>query len=63
MLGNTWQFVSRIFQFAASSEATVSASEVSMWRTLWNDLFSQVVRWYINSILDVSDFIKDFPDC
>ncbi|KAG5076760.1 hypothetical protein AAZX31_20G051200 [Glycine max] len=44
-LGNTWQFVSSIFQFAASSEATVSVSEVSMWqRTLWNDLFSQIFR-------------------
>ncbi|KAK7306627.1 hypothetical protein VNO77_44578 [Canavalia gladiata] len=43
-LGNMWQFVSSIFQLASSSEATVTAYEVSMWRTLWNDLFSQIFR-------------------
>lgn len=43
-LGNTWQFVSSIFQFGSSSEAAVSAAEVSLWRTLWNDLFSQIFR-------------------
>eukprot|EP00256_Glycine_max_P054902 XP_014621882.1 uncharacterized protein LOC100798882 isoform X2 [Glycine max] len=60
MLGNTWQFVSRIFQFAASSEATVSASEVSMWRTLWNDLFSQIFR-ALKSIL--YGFVAFFTAC
>jgi hypothetical protein len=44
MLGEIWQFVSSIFQFASASEAAVSTYEVSMWRSLWNDLFSQVVR-------------------
>jgi len=60
-----WQFVSSIFQFAASEasvSATVSASEVSMWRTLWNDLFSQVVRWHFNTILVISGFTEDYPD-
>lgn len=61
-LGKMWQFFSSIFQFAATSEATVTASEVSMWRTLWNDLFSQVVRWHYNIILVVSGFIKDYPN-
>jgi len=61
ILGKLWQFFSSIFQFAATSEATVTASEVSMWRTLWNDLFSQVLRHY-NIILDVSGFIKDYPN-
>lgn len=36
-------FVSGMIQLASASEATVSTHEVSMWRTLWNDLFSQVV--------------------
>lgn len=44
MLGEMWQFVSSIFQLASASGATVSTYEVSMWRSLWNDLFSQVVR-------------------
>ncbi|KAK7333938.1 hypothetical protein VNO80_30719 [Phaseolus coccineus] len=58
--GNMWQFVSSIFQFAASSEATVSASEVSMWRTLWNDLFSQIFR-ALKSI--VYGFVAFFTAC
>lgn len=49
ILGETWKFLGSIIQFASSSEATVSSYEVSMWRSLWNDLFSQVVRWPINS--------------
>lgn len=47
MLGEIWQFVSSIFQLASASEVAVSTYEVSMWRSLWNDLFSQVVRKYI----------------
>lgn len=65
MLGDTWKFASSIIQLASSSEATVSSYEVSMWRSLWNDLFSQVVRCHINinGFLDVGGFIKDsYPD-
>jgi hypothetical protein len=29
---------------ASSSEATVTSYEVSMWRTLWSDLFSQIFK-------------------
>ncbi|CAI8597799.1 unnamed protein product [Vicia faba] len=44
ILGETWKFLGSIIQLASSSEATVSSYEVSMWRSLWNDLFSQIFR-------------------
>lgn len=44
MFGDIQLFLSSVFQVASVSEATVSASEVSVWRTLWNDLFSQVLH-------------------
>ncbi|KAK4276082.1 hypothetical protein QN277_019071 [Acacia crassicarpa] len=44
IFGATWEFVSSIFQLASSSEAAVSTGEVSMWHTLWKDLFSQIFR-------------------
>lgn len=34
---------SSIFQFSRNVESTVSSYEVSVWRSLWNDLFSQVI--------------------
>lgn len=39
-------FASSIFSFSRDVESTVRASsyEVSLWRSLWNDLFSQVFR-------------------
>lgn len=40
-------FMSSIFRFASSADATVSSYEVSMWRTLSKDLFSQVVDFLI----------------
>lgn len=39
-----WRFMSSILQFASASEAVVNSYEVPMWRSLWNDLFSQVAR-------------------
>ncbi|MCI12732.1 hypothetical protein A2U01_0033839, partial [Trifolium medium] len=51
ILGEAWQFLSSIVQLASSSEATVSSYEVSMWRSLWNDLFSQVIFKALKSIL------------
>ena len=53
MLGEIWEFISGIIRLASASEATVSAYEVSMWRSLWNDLFSQVRRHCIIVSLDV----------
>lgn len=41
-IGNAWRTVSSVFRVASASEATLKASEVSLWRSLWNDLFSQV---------------------
>lgn len=42
LLQDLWLFVSGLINLATNAEATVS--EVSMWRSLWNDLFSQVFR-------------------
>lgn len=42
LLADIWGAVSGIFQLSSASKATVSTYEVSMWRSLWNDLFSQV---------------------
>ena len=44
MLKEIWEFVSSIIQLASASEASVTTYEVSIWRSLWNDLFSQVLR-------------------
>ncbi|XP_073150792.1 uncharacterized protein [Henckelia pumila] len=44
MVGDIWLFVSSIFQFSRGVESTVSSYEVSMFRSLWNDLFSQIFR-------------------
>lgn len=42
ILRETWLSIVLMFQFGTSSEAALSAYEPSMWRSLWNDLFSQV---------------------
>ncbi|XP_062152251.1 uncharacterized protein LOC133860690 [Alnus glutinosa] len=60
MLGEIWQFVCGIFQLASASEVAVSTYEVSMWRSLWNDLFSQVFR-ALRSILN--GFVAFFTAC
>ncbi|KAL8478224.1 hypothetical protein ACS0TY_030210 [Phlomoides rotata] len=39
-----WISARGIFQVTRSMESTVSTYEISMWRSLWNDLFSQVFR-------------------
>ncbi|CAK7349033.1 unnamed protein product [Dovyalis caffra] len=60
MIGDLWRSVSGIFQLASVSEATVSTYEVSIWRSLWNDLFSQVFR-AVRSILN--GFVAFFTAC
>lgn len=40
----SYSSVSGLFQFASASKKTVGAYEPSMWKSLWNDLFSQVFR-------------------
>lgn len=42
LTGDIWRSVSSLSRLASVSEGTVSTYEVSMWRSLWNDLFSQV---------------------
>ncbi|KAK7860585.1 hypothetical protein CFP56_036802 [Quercus suber] len=61
MLQELWQIVSSIFQVASATEATVSTYEISMWRSLWNDLFSQVVFRAVRSILN--GFVAFFTAC
>ncbi|KAL2939479.1 Condensin complex subunit 1 [Bienertia sinuspersici] len=52
MLGELWSSACSIVQIASATEATVSTTyEVSMWRSLWNDLFSKVFR-AVKSILN-----------
>ncbi|XP_010252548.1 PREDICTED: uncharacterized protein LOC104594102 isoform X2 [Nelumbo nucifera] len=60
LLGELWSSISSIFQIATASEAAVSTSEISMWRALWNDLFSQIFR-AVRSILN--GFIAFFIAC
>ncbi|XAR55327.1 hypothetical protein NMG60_11035371 [Bertholletia excelsa] len=43
-------FISGITKLTSQAEATVSTTQVSMWRSLWNDLFSQIFR-AVRSIL------------
>ncbi|XP_024959745.1 uncharacterized protein LOC112500486 [Cynara cardunculus var. scolymus] len=50
LVGAIWLFVSSLLKVASNTEATVHTYEVSMWRALWNDLFSQIFR-AIKSIL------------
>ncbi|XP_028773807.1 uncharacterized protein LOC114730871 [Neltuma alba] len=57
ILGATWQFVSSIFQLASTSEATASRSEVSMWRALWKDFFSQIFRALRLILNGVAEFL------
>lgn len=42
VLGDLWRYMSSMLQLASDSQAAVKTYEVSMWRTLWNDLFSHV---------------------
>ncbi|XP_034892434.1 uncharacterized protein [Populus alba] len=60
MIGDVWKFVNGIFQLAEASDARVSTYEVSMWRSLWNDLFSQVFC-AVRSILN--GFVAFFTAC
>ncbi|CAN0914389.1 hypothetical protein LINGRAHAP2_LOCUS28541 [Linum grandiflorum] len=57
---DVWRSMSGIVQLASASEATVSTYQVSIWRSLWNDLFSQVFR-ALRSILN--GFVAAFTAC
>ncbi|XP_076928278.1 uncharacterized protein LOC143592195 [Bidens hawaiensis] len=59
-IGDTWLFASGLFKLASAAESTVGHHEVSMWRALWNDLFSQIFR-AVRSIL--SGFVAFFTAC
>ncbi|KAL7600016.1 hypothetical protein Lser_V15G24956 [Lactuca serriola] len=58
--GVIWIFVSGIFKVASNAETAASTYEVSMWRALWNDLFSQIFR-AVRSILN--GFVAFFTAC
>ncbi|XP_047341243.1 uncharacterized protein LOC124944939 [Impatiens glandulifera] len=61
-LGDVWMFTSNVLKIASNAETTISVSpmEVSIWRSLWNDLFSQVFR-ALRSILN--GFVAFFTAC
>ncbi|XP_019162169.1 PREDICTED: uncharacterized protein LOC109158725 [Ipomoea nil] len=60
VIHDTWEFSSGILRLTSEVESTVTAAEVSMWRALWNDLFSQVFR-ALRSILN--GFVAFFTAC
>ncbi|KAL6538189.1 hypothetical protein OROGR_012177 [Orobanche gracilis] len=60
LVGDLWLFGSSIFNFTREVESRVNSYEVSMWRSLWNDLFSQVFR-ALRSILN--GFVAFFAAC
>lgn len=60
LVGDVWRSLSSIFRIASATEATVSSYEIPMWRSLWNDLFSQVFR-AVRSILN--GFVAFFMAC
>ncbi|KAL9678150.1 hypothetical protein QQ045_015989 [Rhodiola kirilowii] len=55
-----WIVISSFVKIASASEATVTTYEVSIWRSLWNDLFSQIFR-AVKSILN--GFVAFFTAC
>ncbi|KAH6764711.1 G1/S-specific cyclin-E protein [Perilla frutescens var. frutescens] len=60
LIGDLLLFASSLFNFTRDVESTVSAYEVSVWRSLWNDLFSQIFR-ALRSILN--GFVAFFTTC
>ncbi|XP_074294401.1 uncharacterized protein LOC141622254 [Silene latifolia] len=60
MLGEVWSSVCSLFSIASATERTVTTYEASMWRSLWNDLFSKVFR-AVRSILN--GFVAFFAAC
>ncbi|KAJ4907224.1 Uncharacterized protein Rs2_10882 [Raphanus sativus] len=60
VLGDLWQYMSRVLQLASDSQEAVKTYEVSMWRTLWDELFSHVFR-AVRSILN--GFVAFFAAC
>ncbi|KAH9314174.1 hypothetical protein KI387_022801, partial [Taxus chinensis] len=56
----TWQTLSGTFQLISDTEPTSNTNSVSVWRALWNDLFSQVFR-AVRSI--VNGFVAFFIGC
>ncbi|CAN6471981.1 unnamed protein product [Victoria cruziana] len=52
LIQECWILIKRLFHVASTMEQTPRRSEISVLRTLWNDLFSQVFR-AIKSILNV----------
>ncbi|KAK8611650.1 hypothetical protein V6N13_131696 [Hibiscus sabdariffa] len=59
LVGDIWQSFRSIIQLASASESTVSTSEVSMLRSLWNDIFSQVFRAVRTFIIMYGEWFKD----
>ncbi|KAL1562371.1 hypothetical protein AAHA92_04959 [Salvia divinorum] len=60
MVGDLLLFAGSLVSFTRDVESTVSSYEVSIWRALWNDLFSQIFR-ALRSILN--GFVAFFTTC
>ncbi|XP_057784865.1 uncharacterized protein LOC131002384 isoform X1 [Salvia miltiorrhiza] len=60
MVGDLLLFAGSLVSFTRDVESTVSSYEVSIWRSLWNDLFSQIFR-AVRSILN--GFVAFFTTC
>ncbi|KAF8105237.1 hypothetical protein N665_0161s0036 [Sinapis alba] len=60
VLGDLWRSMSSILQPALHSKEALKTYEVSMWRTLWKDLFSHVFH-AVKSILN--GFVAFFAAC
>ncbi|MBA0847766.1 hypothetical protein Goshw_022925, partial [Gossypium schwendimanii] len=60
LVGDIWQSFRSIIQFASATESAMNSNEISMWRSLWNDIFSQVFR-ALRSILN--GFVAFFAAC
>ncbi|KAL4555466.1 hypothetical protein LXL04_038085 [Taraxacum kok-saghyz] len=60
LFGEISTLLSDIFMLASNAESAVHTYEVSIWRSLWNDLFSQVFR-AVRSILN--GFVAFFAAC
>ncbi|KAJ1701523.1 hypothetical protein LUZ63_001302 [Rhynchospora breviuscula] len=62
LIRESWSSLSVLLQFASATEVTIGGAyqEASMWKSLWNDIFSQVFR-AIRSILN--GFVAFFVIC
>ncbi|XP_047334206.1 uncharacterized protein LOC124937917 isoform X2 [Impatiens glandulifera] len=59
-VGDASMFMSNMLSLASEAEATMTTYEASIWRSLWNDLFSKVFR---SSRSILNGFVAFFSAC